>query len=495
MEPPITKIDFKPKPGSEPLPRGVNALREYQVFDHERQTWVGYTEYTYHASIGVAHICLARGHSLKVGMEAALKLLQDDRNPSLSGPGYYGVCNSLKNHEDLLSSTPLSLVIARSGAHTERSVGKVLNVFTGNGQIQPSRLHRLMADRPALVFPYQPFSDTSYERLKPAFVPPEVKMKYATPFGTEKNELLLAGKVVNRWSSSFYDKVLKDTDYTLWITEGEKKAMCLAMLPLLLGLKADVIGIPGVWMWGKKQSDGTRKLVPELAAYTFASEGRRRLVGIVFDADAWRNPKVADALLRLCICLRGAGAMVFIGVIPQGINQKGIDDYFVKHCFTEEGFDFQPLLTLLGKAVYVDREFTVNYPPPEVDCKLRTLVDKAEEFEELREDCRGLRFSDLDEAQVNDVVSSIGMFLDPESSELNGGQSLSHFRAQTPEAQALQWQHWLESNPFQAELDRILDRYIPGVFRGRSAQDPAVTFQQVHRDKLSPEQLKDLNYF
>ena len=143
-------------------------------------------------------------------------------------------------------------MIARSGAYTERSVGRILDTFTGYGLIPPSRLHRLMADRPALTFPYHPFVDRSYRRIKPACVPPEIKMKYATALGTQQNEVLLAGKIANRWSDDFYERVLKNVDYTLWIAEGEKKALCLSMIPLLAAAKADVIGIPGGMDVGQK---------------------------------------------------------------------------------------------------------------------------------------------------------------------------------------------------------------------------------------------------
>ena len=482
MEDIITAVDFRPKSSYPNLPRGVHGFREYRVYDHERAAWVNYVEFVYRTSIGAAHICLGPGKSLRTGMETALKLLQDDGNPFLKGLDSYGVSNSLKNYEDLASSSPLSLVLARSGAYTERSVGRILDTFTGHGLIQPSRLHRLMADRPALTFPYHPFVDESYRRMKPAYVPPEIKMKYATALGTEQNEVLLAGKITNRWSDAFYERVLRNVDYTLWITEGEKKALCLSMIPLLTGAKADVIGIPGVWMWGKKQSDGTWKLSPELGAYTYAVEDGRRMVGIVFDNDSWKNPKVADALLKLCDCLRAVGAMVFVAVLPSGSDQKGIDDYFLKHCVTEQGFDFNPLLNLLDKAIYVDKRFTVNYPSPEVACRLKTLIEKADEFEEIQREYGDKRLSEINESVVADVISSIGMYLDPRSSELHGCQFLASFRDLPIDTQLVHWGDWMVMNPFQVELDRQLDSYIPGIFRGRSAQEPPVTLGQVMKE-------------
>jgi len=478
-------IDFRPKTTPENLPRGVHPFREYEVFDHEKRAWIRYHEFLYETSFGSAHITVASGKSLQAGMATAQRLLREDRATFIQEPGVYGTSNSLNNYEDLYSGAPLSLVLARSGAYTERSVGRILEVFTGDGKIPPSRLHRLMADRPALTLPYQPFFTKSYKRIKPGFTPPEVKMKYATPFGTSENELLLAGKILNRWSDAFYTQVLEDVDYTLWITGGEKKAMCLSLVPLVFGMKMDVVGIPGAWMWGKKQPDESWVLAPELMSYRFAAkDGRRRLVGILFDQDNWRNLQVADALLRLCKALREVGAMVFVAVIPPGAGQNGIDDFFAKHCLKDYGFDFGPLLDLMNRSIQVDRDYTVSYPSPDVTCRLKTLAERAERFCEHQEKARS--FFELSDGFVDGVVSDLGRFLDPDSSDLNGGRFLSSFRALRQQRQVERWVNWMENNPFQQELDRQLDRYIPGMFRGRAALDPKVTLEEVMNDRLPP---------
>ena len=443
----------------------------------------------YRTSIGIAYICLGPGKSLKQGLAMAVALLQNERTPAMTDSGCYGVCNSLKNHDDLISGSPLSLVLARSGTYTERSIPKILETFTGFGQIKPSRLHRLMADRPALTFPYHPYIEKSYKRIKPAFVPPEIKMKYVTPFGTVQNELLLAGKIVNSWSDDYYQTVTQNLDFTLWITEGEKKAMCLSLMPLLLGEKLDVIGIPGVWMWGKKQADNSWDLAPELKKYKFSEGKHQRLVGIAFDNDSWKNPKVADALLKLCETLRIAGALVFVAVLPPG-PQKGVDDYFKAHCVTANGFDFTSLQDVLNKSIYVDRLYSVNYPSPEVHCRLKTLQEKARWFDDLQLG----RLSETPATLVDDVVLEIGMYLDTESSDLNGGRFLSLFQSKSPDEQLTLWESWLHKNPFQAELDLQLDRYIPGLFRGRTST-PTITLGQVVKENLKLDQLKDLNYY
>ena len=205
--------------------------------------------FLYETALGSAHIVVAPGKNLREGIAVADRLLKEDSATTILEPGIYGTVNSIRNHADLCSGAPLTLALARSGAYTERSVGRILEVFTGGGKIQPSRLHRIMADRPALTFPYQPFAEHSYRRIKPGCTPPEVKLKYATPFGTSRNELFLTGKIINRWSDPFYRSVLADVNYDLWITEGEKKAMCLALLPLLeAGVVArETIRAPPFW--------------------------------------------------------------------------------------------------------------------------------------------------------------------------------------------------------------------------------------------------------
>ena len=427
-----TLIDLNPK-GEARLPRGVHPCREYQVFDHERESWVRYQEFLYEAAAGSAHIVVAPGRNLQEGMAAADRLLKGDAATTILEPGIYGTANSIRNHADLCSGAPLTLALARSGAYTERSVGRILEVFTGGGKIQPSRLHRIMADRPALAFPYQPFAEHSYRRIKPGCTPPEVKLKYATPFGTSHNELFLTGKIINRWSDAFYRSVLANVNYDLWITEGEKKAMCLALLPMLLGLKMDAVGIPGVWMWGRKQGPDHWQLAPELEAYRFKSQdGARRRVGILFDQDSWRNHKVADALLRLCKVLREAGALVFVGVIPPGSKQKGIDDFFAKHCVHGNVFDFAPLLDLMNRSVYVDQDYAVSYPSPEISCRLKSLGEQAETFCETQERFHDRAFAELPPDVVSRVVLEVGCLL---SGDENGGTVyLEEFRALPPKA-------------------------------------------------------------
>jgi hypothetical protein len=477
-----TLIDLNPK-GDARLPRGVHPCREYQVFDHERESWVRYQEFMYETAMGSAYIVVAPGKNLQEGMAAADRLLKGNAATTILEPGLYGTANSIRNHADLYSGAPLTLALARSGAYTERSIGRLLEVFTGGGRVQPSHLHRTMADQPALAFPYQPFAEHSYRRIKPGYVPPEAKLTHATPFGTARDELFLAGKIINRWSDTFYHSVLANVNYDLWITEGEKKAMCLALLPMLLGSKMDAVGIPGVWMWGRKQGPDHWQLAPELEAYRFKSQdGARRRVGILFDQDAWRNHRVADALLRLCKVLREAGALVFVGVIPPGSRQKGIDDFFAKHCVQGNAFDFAPLLGLMNRSVYVDQDYAVSYPSPEASCRLKSLGEQAETFHEMAEKVHGRPFGELPPDVVSRVVLDVGCLL--AGNENGGAVYLEEFRGLPLESQALRWAEWLTHNPFQTELDRQLDPFIPGMFRGRAATEPRLSFEQAEKNRV-----------
>jgi hypothetical protein len=84
----------------------------------------------------------------------------------------------------------------------------------------------------------------------------------------------------------------------------------------------------------------------------------------------------------------------------------------------------------------------------------------------------------LEQEAVDEIVREIGSFTDPDSSELNGGHYLSRFRASSEDAQTSQWIDWMSKNPFQFQLDLLLDRYIPGVFRGRHQERPS-TFNKM----------------
>lgn len=473
----------------ESLPRGLHSCREYRVFDHERDQWVLYREFLYETAHGIAHIVLAPGRNLQQGMAAADRLLKGCSTNTLLETGVYGIVNSVRNHEEACSGSPLVLAVARSGVHTEWSSERMLEILSGDGQTRPSRLHRSMVNRPALMFRYHPFAERGYSRIKPGYVPPEVQLKYAAPVGCASNELFLAGKIANRWSDAFYQSVLSNVNYHLWITADEKSAMCLSLLPVLLGSKLDVIGIPGIGVWGRKPGQDIGRLAPELGAYRFRSpEGARRLVGIAFDQESWRNPKAADALLRLCKALREAGALVFVAVIPPGYRQNGIADFFAKHCIQGNVLDFTRILDLLNRSVHVVQDYELNFPTPDVSCRLKSLGEQAEAFSEVQEKLRDKPFSQLPPLVIDQVVSEIGHLATGE----DGGDCFLHgFRAL--EDQASRWADWMAQNPFQAEQERELDAIIPPAFRVRAGMSNRFSFEEAANNRPPPETLKEVN--
>jgi hypothetical protein len=472
------RIDLSPTE-VERLPRGVHPRREYRVFDHERDQWVRHREFLYETAHGAAHIVLAPGRSLLQGMAAADRLLKEGSASTICEHGVSGAVNSVRNYEELCSGSPLTLALARFGVHTEWSAERILEILVGDHQTRPSRLHRNIASRPGLMFPYQPLVERSYRRIELGYGPPEVKLKY-----DDRNHLFLAGKIANRWSDAFYQSVLNNVDYNLWITEDEKSAMCLALLPMLLGLKMDVIGIPGNWTW-----DGKRDLDITLEAYRFRSPSdTRRLVGIVVNQESWRNPNAVERLLHLCKALREAGALVFVAVIPLGYRQGGIGEFFAKHCVRENVFDLGPMLDLLNRSVYLDRDYEVSHPAPDVSCRLKSLGERAEAFCEVQEKLSDKPFAQLSPGVVDKVVFELGQLA---TGEEGGDRFLQEFRALSLDNQASRWADWMARNPFQTELDRELDAFIPPPFRERARMSGQFCFEEAAKGRLLPGTIKE----
>jgi hypothetical protein len=151
------------------------------------------------------------------------------------------------------------------------------------------------------------------------------------------------------------------------------------------------------------------------------------------------------------------------------------------------------LLDLMNRSVYADQDYAVSYPSPEISCRLKSLGEQAEAFCETQERFHDRAFGELPPDVVSRVVLEVGCLL---SGDENGGTVyLQEFRALPPESQASRWAEWMSQNPFQAELDRQLDPFIPGVFRGQAARDPRLSFEQVEKNRLPPEVLRELNHF
>jgi putative DNA primase/helicase len=111
---------------------------------------------------------------------------------------------------------------------------------------------------------------------------------------------------------------LQDTTARLFITEGEKKALCLTQHGW------PCIGLAGVEAWHEKQS---ASLLPELERIDWSN----RRVYIAFDSDAINNSTVLAAESKLAYALKARGASVQVVRIPPGADDKkqGADDFLV----------------------------------------------------------------------------------------------------------------------------------------------------------------------
>ncbi|MEM4297565.1 MAG: DUF3854 domain-containing protein [Nitrososphaerota archaeon] len=123
----------------------------------------------------------------------------------------------------------------------------------------------------------------------------------------------------------------REVGVPLLIVEGEKKAACLASW--VWGL---VVGIAGVWSWGKKGATdfraayhgGGKEMQLNEEFEKFQVKGREII--IIGDRDLKRNAQGRQGLERLAMLLRGRGGKVRLTFTPCGCC-KGIDDSYVTH--------------------------------------------------------------------------------------------------------------------------------------------------------------------
>ncbi len=127
---------------------------------------------------------------------------------------------------------------------------------------------------------------------------------------------------------------LTDTSLPLVITEGEKKALALAMLAShgVASLRFCSVGLPGAWNWrgtiGKTDGPNGERIdtkgpIPDLDRIEFHG----RTVSILFDANVATNSSVTAARTQLALELTGRGAKVMIIDLPLSEGVNGIDDY------------------------------------------------------------------------------------------------------------------------------------------------------------------------
>lgn len=142
------------------------------------------------------------------------------------------------------------------------------------------------------------------------------KVRYLKPRGSSNHAYIL--KPVQ--------EVLSNTEVTLYITEGEKKAAKLTQDGFL------TVGLSGVWSWltitegeeGKRQRG---VLLPELQRISW--NGRR--VYLIWDSDAIDKPDVLKAGERLRATLSKRGAQVYLVPLPGTPEKKyGADDFLVE---------------------------------------------------------------------------------------------------------------------------------------------------------------------
>jgi hypothetical protein len=157
-----------------------------------------------------------------------------------------------------------------------------------------------------LAFPYPSLNGDGYFRVK-VFPPIETKdgtTKYLQPAGSTNHLYLPPG----------VDPKGKDP---LYVTEGEKKSLCLT----LHGFPC--IGLGGVYGWMQSGQP-----IPDLDGISW----KHRDVIIVFDADIKVNDKVAQAERQLAQEFLSRKARVFILRLPYAPGcAKGADDYIVAH--------------------------------------------------------------------------------------------------------------------------------------------------------------------
>ncbi len=181
-----------------------------------------------------------------------------------------------------------------------------------------------------LAFLYRPLNgsgDHDYFRVK---VYPPIKTKK----GTAKY-LQPEGSVNHVYCPSGVEPQGNDT---LYITEGEKKAVCLT----LQGFPC--IGLGGVNGYRTKDAEGNSRVIPDFDLINW----HKRDVVIVFDADIAVNEMVEQAETKLAEELLSRKARVFIKRLPYGPGcAKGADDYLVTH--GAEAFKKLPAKTVKPK--------------------------------------------------------------------------------------------------------------------------------------------------
>lgn len=145
----------------------------------------------------------------------------------------------------------------------------------------------------------------------------------------------------NIYADTATDATDSNSTTTIIITEGEKKALALWQIGLL------VIGLGGCWNWTPKAKrddnghrlDETYKLLDELERVRW--HGRN--VIILFDSDAAIKPTIRRAEWELSKVLTARGATVRVARLPAISDdptvKTGVDDFLIHHGMTWDSGD------------------------------------------------------------------------------------------------------------------------------------------------------------
>lgn len=115
-----------------------------------------------------------------------------------------------------------------------------------------------------------------------------------------------------------WERLARDPQEPLLVTEGELKAACATKLGF------PTVGLGGVYAW--RSAKRGEALIPDLAA--LAWEGRE--VFVAFDADVAVKPEVRRALTHLCAELTARGARPRVVSLPLVGDKGGLDDFLVE---------------------------------------------------------------------------------------------------------------------------------------------------------------------
>ncbi len=125
-----------------------------------------------------------------------------------------------------------------------------------------------------------------------------------------------------------WQKISQNTNISIGITEGEKKAVKVTIEGL------PTIGLFGVNNWVcKKESidnDSYEEKSEPIEDFKLF-KWKDRLVYLIFDSDKFKNKRVLEAEGKLWAYLTSLGAICKVINLPEDPEAKGIDDFFVKH--------------------------------------------------------------------------------------------------------------------------------------------------------------------